>query len=251
MKIAVIGFGQTGSRVAELAATAGHSVVVIDPQNKLSASQPFELFAEINKTSLMGVEVAIDFTSPRSALANCKLLAEHDVAVVMGTTGWYSDIEQMRRIVEKAGIGFVYAQNFSIGVALYLKVLRQSAKLFADVVSYDVAALEFHHAQKQDSPSGTGLAVANALLENMPRKTALVTDKLDRKPESHELHLASLRCGHIPGTHSVIFDSPQDSITITHEARNRDGFAAGAIKAAELLAGKIGFFSFDELLEVS
>jgi 4-hydroxy-tetrahydrodipicolinate reductase len=248
MKIAVVGYGQTGTRIAELASRAGHEIVVIDPKTPATSLSQYPSYSEISTDSLAGVDVAIDFTSPNTAIENIRLLASLGTSMVMGTTGWYSQIDEVKNVVKQTGIGFIYAQNFSIGVALYLTVLKQAARLFATAENYDVASIEYHHNLKQDSPSGTALAVANTLLENIPRKTALVTDKLDRRPEPHELHLASLRCGHIPGSHSVLFDSAQDTITITHEARNRDGFAAGAVKAAELLKGKTGFFSFDELL---
>ena len=130
----------------------------------------------------------------------------------------------------------MYSANYSVGVNLFYRMVSEAARLMADFEEYDVAVFEAHHNQKADSPSGTGLDIAKRILAEVPRKTKLVTDQFNRRPEPNELHLASLRVGSVPGAHTVIFDSVADTIELTHTARSREGFALGAVRAIEWLA---------------
>ncbi|MFC1691411.1 4-hydroxy-tetrahydrodipicolinate reductase, partial [Nanoarchaeota archaeon] len=168
--------------------------------------------------------------------------------IVMGTTGWNDQMDEVKKIVEENGIGFIYGSNFSIGVNVFFKMIENAAKIMDKVDDYDVYGHEFHHNQKLDSPSGTAKSMANILLDNMSRKNTLVTDVVNRKIEPNELHFSSTRVGNIPGTHSIGFDSTADTIELKHTARNRSGFALGAVMAAEWIQNKKGFFSVEDMM---
>lgn len=154
---------------------------------------------------------------------------------MIGTTGWEEHFDAVQQYVKKYQIGLLYSPNFSMGVQLFFKIVAEAASLIGPFESYDVGLLEEHHKHKLDRPSGTAKRLAEIL-----------TDRLQRK---EELSVASLRCGSIPGTHTVLFDSTVDTITLTHQAHNREGFAAGAVLAAEWLQGKQGFFTMDDMLK--
>ncbi len=226
MKIALLGHGKMGKMVEGIALKKNYTLVPIDE-----------------------AEVCIDFSHPSVALEHIHTCAKKKKSLVMGTTGWYEHLEEARKIVEEAKIGFLYSPNFSIGVSLFMKVVEEAAKLVNAHPAYDVSLIEYHHNQKADSPSGTAKALAKSLIAHVERKTHEVCDNPNRPIQPHELHVSSIRCGHIPGNHQVIFDSPADTITISHEARNREGFAMGAVLAAERLKGKRGFFTFQEALK--
>jgi len=241
MKIAIVGHGTTGSFVAEFAKARGHELSIVDPHAEVAHHK------SLSAQALEGCQIAIDFTSPKSALNNINLLAKYGVGIVMGTTGWYDELEKVRTLVEQQEIGFIYGHNFSIGVSLFYEVVRNAARLINKFEEYDVAGLELHHNHKKDSPSGTAQALTEILLQEITRKTGLISDKLEREPKENELHFASVRCGGIPGTHKIIFDSDVDTITLEHQARNRKGFALGAVLAAEWLEKKKGFYSVNDL----
>lgn len=243
MKVALIGYGQMGQMIDKMALQAGVEVVArIDPLH-LSASH-----RQANAESLEGAEAAICFTAPEVALENIEQVLEAKTPLVMGTTGWLDHKDEVAKKVEQAGVGMVYSSNFSIGVNLFFHLAVEAAKTFDPFEMYDVLAHESHHRLKKDSPSGTALTLGELLVENLSRKTKLVTERLDRRPEPDELHFASMRGGHIPGTHSVVFDSEFDSIELTHTARSRGGFASGALVAAKWIADKKGFFSEREMM---
>ena len=146
-------------------------------------------------------------------------------------------------------IGFIWSGNFSIGVNMFFKIVEEAAKVVNKIPEYDVSVFEAHHNMKKDSPSGTAKMIADRVIENLKRKDKIVTDKFDRAPQKNELHVASMRCGKIPGTHTVTFDSDADTIELTHRARNREGFALGAVLAAEFISGKKGFFDINDLMK--
>lgn len=228
MKIALIGYGKMGKMIERVALSKGHQIAVkIDPKCP---------HTHLSKEVLKGVDLCIDFSRPECALDNLKMAASFGKSVVMGTTGWYSELETAKRIVSDSGIGFLYAPNFSLGIALFLKIVAQTAKTMAPFDVYDISGLEIHHQQKADSPSGTAKALAEQISAHIPRKQG-------------NLSFASVRVGSEPGIHTIIFDSPVDTITLTHTARNREGFAAGAVQAAEWLHGKKGVFTLSDLLE--
>ena len=243
MKISLIGYGQMGKMIESCALERGWEVV--------SRIDPFAVDADvkhIEPAALQEADVAICFTSPTAALDNIQQVLDCKIPLVMGTTGWNEYLPQVRQWVNQAGVGMVYSSNFSLGVNLFFRMVQEAAKIMNHFDLYDVAGFEAHHRLKQDSPSGTGITIANILLHNIARKNTLVTERLDRKPQLDELHFGSLRLGSIPGTHSVIFDSEFDSIELTHSARTRKGFAVGSLIAAEWLLGKQGLYTEADLM---
>ncbi len=243
MNVCLIGYGKMGRLIQPLAEGRGHSVLTVDP----SAADADR--ASLSEVDLSTIDVAIDFTAPDAVAENLRTLCKHRTNVVVGSTGWPSGDADLMDRVRESGIGFLYATNFSIGVQLFLRIARRASELFDKFKEYDVAAIEHHHREKKDSPSGTALSLAEALMEPSSRKTRLVTDRLDRPPAPEELHLASLRSGSIPGTHEALFDSPADTISVKHTARNREGFAIGAVRVAEWLADKQGIKTIDDYLD--
>ncbi len=234
LKIALIGYGVMGQLIESLSEQVGCTVVAkIDPK----------LGIDLTEENLKDAEVVIDFALGSSAVDNAKKVCSWGKKIVVGATGF--DLEGLKEV--KGDI--IYGSNFSVGVNLFLKLIRESALIFDKVSEYDVCGIEYHHNRKVDSPSGTAKSVGNVLLENMKRKKRLVVDCLNRKIEPEELHFASVRCGDIPGTHSVCFDSSADFVEIKHSARNRKGFALGALKAAKFIADKQGLFCFEEVFD--
>lgn len=211
LNIALFGHGKMGEMVEACALQRGHSLVK-DRDNP-------DLF--------------IDFTVPDAVLGNVRKAVALKKNIVIGTTGWEAHFNEVRKIVENEGIGLLYSPNFSIGIHLFAQIVKEAAQLIDSFEEYDIGLIESHHKQKIDSPSGTAKMLLQTLNQNLQRKQTVQT--------------TSFRCGSIPGTHTVIFDSPADTIQITHEARNREGFALGAVKAAEWLHGKKGLYQFEDI----
>ncbi|MDR2864732.1 MAG: 4-hydroxy-tetrahydrodipicolinate reductase [Spirochaetaceae bacterium] len=258
MNIIISGYGRMGKAIAEQALEKGHTIsAIIDPDKDASLPEKgipvYKDIQELSCLELAKSDVAIDFTHPSVALDNIKKFAQKKISLVVGTTGWYDELSEVKKIIENSGSSLLYASNFSLGVNLFYKIVSYTARLFDAFDEYDVAGFEVHHNKKADSPSGTAKSIARIVLDNMDRKTKIVYDKLDRPPENEELHFASLRGGLVPGTHTLYFDSPADTIEITHRARNRNGLAAGAIIAAEWLvntvrSGNNGVYEFTDVL---
>ncbi len=242
MKIALIGYGRLGKEIETIARQRGISVVRIDPNTK-DADYP-----AISAESLRGVDVAIDGTHPDAVLDNITKAASLGVNLVVCTTGWYDRMDEVSSIVKKNNIGLIWSGNFSIGMNIFFGLVRNAAALADKIPEYDVLVHELHHAKKADSPSGTAAMIGKIVLDAMPRKTAVVTDRLDRPIAPNEVHVSSTRGGHIPGIHEVIFDSPADTIELKHTARSRAGFASGALLAAEFIRGRKGVYSTDDLM---
>ncbi|MBI2039807.1 4-hydroxy-tetrahydrodipicolinate reductase [Candidatus Microgenomates bacterium] len=239
MKIALIGFGNMGKEVERLTRDDGKHQVV-----SISLKQTNGQWDEVG---IKSADVVIDFTHPQVVLENIKKVASLGKNMVVGTTGWYDQIDQVKKIVKAKKIGLIYAQNFSVGANIFFKIIAFASKLFAKFGGYDVYGFEVHHTGKKDSPSGTALRLAKEILGTFPAKERLQTEKLNRQIEKDELHFASIRGGRNPGFHQVVFDSPADSITLSHQAHGRGGFAQGAILAAEFIKDKKGFYNFDEV----
>jgi len=239
MKIAMIGYGRLGKEIKQIAEGLNHEVITIDP----SANADFK---EINEESTNNIDVAIDFSLPTSALQNAKTLNSLGINTVMGTTGWYNQMDDMRESVKD--IGFIWSGNFSLGVNIFFRIIENASKIINNVDVYDVLAHELHHSGKRDSPSGTANMIGDILLKNIERKNKLTTEMLDRKIEPDEIHFASVRGGSIPGTHSVMFDSQADTIELKHTARGIVGFATGAVLAAEWIKDKKGFYNIDDFM---
>jgi len=222
MNLLLLGKGKTGSLVAEVARERGHQVRVLG-----SVDNPGG--AALGRENLRGVDVVIDFTTPKAVLENIAACARTGAAMVVGTTGWYSDLPRIRELVEKSGIGFLYASNFSVGINVFFDVAQVAAAALQQ--GYTGAIEERHHAQKKDKPSGT----------------AAVLQRILKEKSGVELEITSVREGDIVGTHIITLRSAGDTISLAHEAHSRRGFAEGAVRAAEWLAGRQGFFDFRDV----
>ena len=244
MRIAIIGYGNMGREIERISKSKGIEVV-----SRIDKHQKDADFAEINKQSLKNADVCIDFTAPDAVLGNIKKVAELKKNIVVGTTGWLANIDQAEKNVKTNGIGMVYGSNFSLGVNLFFKMVEDAAKLINQFDDYDIFAYEMHHNKKMDSPSGTAKSLGKILLDNIKRKKVLAYDRVDRKIKQEELHFASIRAGSIPGTHVIGFDSSADTIELKHTARNREGFALGAVMAAQWINGKRGIYNFEKIFE--
>ncbi len=200
---------------------------------------------ELKSARFDGSEVAIEFTNAESCLQNLPILAEKKINTIIGSTGWYDRMEEIKNVVQKSGIGCLWSANFSMGVQIFWYLARHAGKAVNLIPEYDVAIHELHHKMKKDAPSGTAVRTAQILLEEIDRKKEM-SSKSEVLP--HELQVSATRVGSIPGTHTVYLDSAYDTIELTHTARNREGFATGAIKTAEWITGKKGFFTMDDYL---
>jgi len=244
MNIAIIGYGGMGKEIERIALDKGITVSsIIDPVAKGATHK------EINKESLKGVDVAIDFTTPAVAVGNIKKVSSLKVNMVVGTTGWYDEVEEVKEIITKSKMGFVYGSNFSVGVHAYYRIVEAAAKIFNKIPDYDIWGHEMHHFRKADSPSGTAKSLAKILLGRIDRKKSVVYDKLDRKRNDDEIHFSSLRGGPVNFKHTIGFDSDADTISIEHAARHRGGYALGAVLAAQWINGKKGFFVVDDFIK--
>ncbi len=226
-----------GREVEAAAMAAGHHVV---------ATFDIDRHATADALRKSGANVAIDFSQPNAVEANVKLCAEAGLPIVIGTTGWDNALEKIRRLVDEAGIGCVIGSNFSVGVNLFLQMVREASRMVSDA-GYDAYIIEAHHRGKKDFPSGTALRISEAVLSGLKSKTKIAYE-LPRGEAiaSDTLLISSIRAGTITGTHTVGFDSEEDSIELTHHAKNRRGFAAGAVVAAEWIVGKKGLYRFEQ-----
>jgi 4-hydroxy-tetrahydrodipicolinate reductase len=244
MKIAITGYGKMGQATEQLAIENGHNVVsTIDPAMKTAK------FKKLTEENLCEADVVIDFTVPAIVLENIDIYIKYGINAVIGTTGWYEYLEEVKKKVEKSKIGLIWSGNFSIGVNLFFRIIKESSELMNNFTLYDVMGYEIHHNRKKDSPSGTMNMIGKILLDNLKNKKKIVTEKLSRKIAEDEIHLASIRGGSIPGTHVITFDSEVDTIELKHTARNRKGLAVGAIKAAEWIKDKKGFYNIEDMMK--
>ncbi|MAG41306.1 MAG: 4-hydroxy-tetrahydrodipicolinate reductase [Erythrobacteraceae bacterium] len=244
LKLAIVGYGKMGKEIEAIAKERGHEIVSTIDSNDNEAQ-----FKKINEESLQNVDVCIDFTHPDSAISNVEAMSALGVNVVLGTTGWYDEMNRVRSIVKDTNIGFMWASNFSIGVNMFFRIVQDAASIVNSVPEYDVAGNEIHHNQKADSPSGTAVSIAEILVKNISRKKKIVYEALNRQIKNNEIQFSSTRIGNVPGTHSVLFDSQADTIELKHTARNRGGFALGAVLAAEFVNKKKGFFEINDLMD--
>ena len=236
MKLALIGYGKMGRAIEEIAIHRGHQVTLIIDQHNLD---------EFQKENLKGIDAAIEFTGPHSALNNVKSLLEWEVPLVCGSTGWTEQLDAMKAICAARNGGFVYSSNFSIGVNLFFELNKKLAALMAPHQEYEVMLEEVHHTQKKDAPSGTAITLAEQVLDSIHRKKRWVNELSDH-PE--DLEIISQRIDPAPGTHHVRYSSAIDTIEIIHTAHNRMGFAGGAVLAAEFIQSRKGFYTMKEVL---
>lgn len=238
MNIALVGYGKMGHMLEQTALSLGHTIVAtVDPfaadaSCKIAAGDSKAMAAAVKES---GAEGVIEFTSPASVIQNIEALLPLKLPLVVGSTGWKEKEADIASLASSCGGTIMRSANFSIGVNLFYKIVEEASRLVAHFDEYDMAVWEMHHNQKADSPSGTALDVARRVMAGNPAKTEMVTDAFHAKPQKNQLHVSSTRCGSVPGTHTVFFDSPADTIELTHTARSRQGFASGAVHALENL----------------
>lgn len=237
LTIALVGYGKMGKAIDAIAA-----------ENDCAVSLRLDSTNELTPRLFETIDAIIDFTSRDAFLYNLPSLLEARKPIVVGTTGWHGELERVKRKVYEYNGAMIYAANFSLGVQLFFRAVRAVAKLYAPFADFDIAVSEIHHTAKLDSPSGTALTIANEILAHVPRKTAIQTDT-HQKILPHELQIASMRLGKVFGTHVMHIDSECDAITLEHNAKNRYGFAKGALEAAKWIQGKTGVYSIDDFLD--
>lgn len=252
MRLLLSGYGRMGREIEAVALKRNHTILGrVDPAAPGADFPGLEAFAAAGGAgggqNAGGAEAVIDFALPEGIVDRVRFYAEKGIPAVVGTTGWDQERDEVRRAVEDAGASLVWSSNFSIGAQLLFRIASYASRLAAPFDGYDVYIQETHHGQKADSPSGTALSLAERVLEGVSRKKRVLTEAAHRKIEPEELHVTSTRGGANPGEHHLVFDSPADSIELVHRARNRSGFASGAVVAAEWIVGKSGFFSIDDL----
>ncbi|MDR2407043.1 MAG: 4-hydroxy-tetrahydrodipicolinate reductase [Bacteroidales bacterium] len=237
MYIALIGYGKMGREIEKIALDRGHEIVsVIDRDN----------IEDFDSPQFLSAEVAIEFSQPQSAFFNYRKCFERDIPVVAGTTGWLEHLEEVKKICAEHNKTFFYASNYSIGVNIFFAVNRYLARIMNQFPSYDVKMEETHHIHKLDSPSGTGITLSEGILENIDRKKQW---KEAMEGAADELLIHSKREGEVTGIHEIIYESDADVIRIKHDAKNRKGFALGAVLAAEYVKGKKGFLTMNNMLD--
>jgi 4-hydroxy-tetrahydrodipicolinate reductase len=222
MKLAIIGYGKMGRLIEQLAPEYDFTV-------SAKADQSYEITAE----SFSGADVAIDFSMPEVVVQNSATVSALGINLVIGTTGWLERLPEVKAAVEANNTGCVWGPNFSVGVAIFSRLVAETARLMQNQSDYESWAWEAHHSAKKDAPSGTLLKLV---------------DDMRKAGYSKQIDVSSTRAGRIPGTHEIGFDSAADTITLTHTARSREGFARGALKAAKWVVGKKGFYEFSEIL---
>jgi 4-hydroxy-tetrahydrodipicolinate reductase len=247
MKIALLGYGKMGMAIEKIATAKNHEIIY-----KVTLENAFDFMP----VSLKNVDVAIDFSMPTAAYDNILKCFEAGVPVVVGTTGWYDQLDEIKKIAKEQNQALVYSSNFSIGVNLFFKLNQVLASMMRNFNEYDVMIEEVHHTAKKDHPSGTALSLAKHIQENYPHKESikdrLIYDKSNptQSAKPNELLIESYREGEVTGLHTVKYESVIDSIQITHDAKSRYGFAKGALMAAEWIIGKKGVYTMDEILNL-
>ena len=241
MKIALIGYGKMGKAIEQICLERGHEIVGI-------IQNPNENF-----NSILGADVAIEFTMPESAVSNIGACFDKGIPVVVGTTGWYDSYDEVVDDCIKKEACLFTATNFSLGVNVFFKLNEYLAKLMNNFPDYSIKMEEVHHKQKLDAPSGTAITLAHGVINEVYRKDKWMCIEEDNKevPQAFELPIHSFREDNVPGTHSIHYDSEIDSIEIKHTAHNRKGFALGAVLAAEFIKGKKGVLGMNDMLKLN
>lgn len=236
MNIALIGYGKMGKEIEQIALSRGHKIVLkVDITNA----------STYTIDELKQADVAIEFSTPESAITNIYKCFDAGIPIVVGTTGWMNHLEEVKQKCEEKDQTLFYASNYSIGVNLFFKLNQYLAKLMNSYPDYTITMEEIHHIHKLDAPSGTAISLANQVIELNDSKNKWVNNVTDNKSE---LSIISKRIDEVPGTHTVTYSSPVDQINITHIAHSRKGFALGALLAAEFTIGKKGIFGMNDLM---
>ena len=234
MRIALIGYGKMGREIEAVAREQGETI-----------TGTFDIGNPVDAASLADVDVCIEFSTPDTVLQNIRVALQARKDIVVGTTGWYSHLPEIRPAAKDSGL--LYSPNFSIGVNMMFRLAAAAAEMMNNAEAYDAYIHEWHHRQKADSPSGTALRLAEILLSKIERKTKIQSGRVDGKIDPQALHVSSTRVGTVAGTHIVGFESDADSLEITHVAKTRRGFALGALRAAQWLKGRKGVYTMDDV----
>ena len=232
MKIALLGYGKMGKVIERIALERGHTIVL-----KKTSKDTFE--------GLEQADIAIDFSVPSSAVAHITECLNTNIPVISGTTGWLEDYEKVVALCNEKNGSFIYGSNFSLGVNIFFELNEYLAKMMHNLKQYNVSMEEIHHTQKLDAPSGTAISLANGIIKNTD-----FTNWTLEEPKNNEIHIEAKRIENVPGTHSIFYDSEVDQIEIKHTAHSREGFALGAVIAAEWLVGKKGIFTMKDVLGI-
>ncbi|WP_299008144.1 4-hydroxy-tetrahydrodipicolinate reductase [uncultured Tenacibaculum sp.] len=232
MKIALLGYGRMGKEIEKIALQRGHEIVI-----KSTGENTYD----INEA-----DVAIDFSVPASAYSNISNCINNNIPVVSGTTGWLDKYNEIVDLCNEKGGAFIYASNFSLGVNVFFELNKQLAKMMSTLEQYNIVIEEIHHTQKLDAPSGTAITLAEGIIENTNKKAW----ELDEKTSEENIPITAIRTPDVPGTHTVTYSSEVDTIDIKHTAHNRQGFALGAVIAAEWLHNKTGVYTMRDVLNL-
>ncbi|MBF6609114.1 MAG: 4-hydroxy-tetrahydrodipicolinate reductase [Flavobacterium sp.] len=232
MKIALLGYGKMGKVIERIAVSRGHEIIL-----RKDATHSYEGLAD--------ADVAIDFSTPEAAVGNITAALESGIPVISGTTGWLEQYHLVADLCTQKNGAFIYGSNFSLGVNLFFEINLLVAKMMKRFPDYKISLQETHHTEKRDAPSGTAISLAKDIIENSDYSSWALADA-----KSDEIHIDAKRIEHVPGTHIVKYNSDVDCIELTHTAHSRDGFALGAVIAAEWLQGKTGIFTMKDVLAI-
>jgi len=233
MKIALLGYGKMGKAIETIALERGHYIVLKINDN-------------INKHDISTADVAIDFSIPEAAVKNISNCLKNGVPVISGTTGWLKNYGDMVSLAKERAGALIYASNFSLGVNIFFELNKQLAKMMSNLKQYQVDLEEIHHTQKLDAPSGTAISLAEGIIDNTNYKNWVLGDS----KEANTIAIESKRIEAVPGTHHVNYTSNVDTISVSHTAHSRQGFALGAVIAAEWIIGKTGVFTMNDVLNI-
>jgi 4-hydroxy-tetrahydrodipicolinate reductase len=249
MKIALLGYGKMGKIIEQIALGRQHQIVLKIDKDNLHEATP---------ENLRQADVAIEFSTPSSVIANINRCFEAGIPIIVGTTGWYEQLEQVKEKCLAGNNSLLYGSNYSVGVNIFFHINRVLAKVMNNYPYYDVQVEEIHHTQKLDAPSGTAITIAEGILNGLDNKSTWKNilvgegDEAENETVSNdELLIESLRIENVPGTHTVVYDSEVDTIEFKHTAHNRNGFALGAVLAAEWMKDKKGFYQVTDMFTFS
>lgn len=237
LNIALIGYGKMGKTIEQIAQERGHKITA-----KIDVDQPGDI-TDLDRS----IDVAIEFTRPEAAVENLKYCIQNKIPVVCGTTGWLHEFEKIQDLCIKQNAAFFYASNYSVGVNIFFALNKFLSKIMDKFPTYNPQIKEIHHVQKLDAPSGTAITLAEGILDNIERKNKWVNNE---EGDSDELSILSERLNDDPGTHIITYNSEVDFITLQHHAHSRQGFALGAVMAAEWIVGKTGCFGMEDMLAI-
>jgi 4-hydroxy-tetrahydrodipicolinate reductase len=238
MNIAIIGYGKMGREIEKTAIERGHKTgLIIDIDNQ----------ADLNQKNLSDIDVAIDFSIPDSAYSNILKCFEYNIPIVSGTTGWLDKLEEIKSICRDKNQTFFYAANYSLGVNIFMQLNKYLAEIMNSFPDYEITMEEIHHKQKLDAPSGTAIKLANDIIPSVKRKNKW---ELNKASDNSTIKITAYRKDNVPGIHKITYDSPMDTVEIKHSAKNRKGFALGALMAAEFIKDKKGYYTINDLLRI-